>query len=168
MNSRSETLKSQRREDGKVKHTLGFFLCVFYECVSPFCLHVKSSLIRSCGGSEPIGTFHLNLSRHTQGWRDLIYGCTQVGSFLCVAHLHRLHSQTGGSRGGGGGLDVICYRLQITCCSDHLWYTWTMGTRSALDSFIHSISLTKLSENYPTNYWLCFAPSQFYDVFPVV
>lgn len=53
---------------------------VFYECVSLLCLHAKSSLIRSFGGSEQVGTFHLNLSCHTQGWRDHIYGDTQVKS----------------------------------------------------------------------------------------
>lgn len=68
-------IKTERKEGS---HTLP--LCAFYECVSPFCLHVKSSLIRSCRGSWQTGTFHLNLSCHTQGRGEFIYGCTQVGS----------------------------------------------------------------------------------------
>lgn len=59
-------------------HILVLVLGVFYECVSLLCLRAKSSLIRSFGGSEQVGTFHLNLCCHTQGWRDFIYGGAQV------------------------------------------------------------------------------------------
>lgn len=111
----------RQREGGKLRtHSLRLFclsVCVFYECVSLLCLHVKSSLIRSCGGGERIGTFHLNLSCHTQGWRDLIYGCAQVELFVWSTYTAvwvRLQAPEE-DEGGREGLDVIYYRLQITC-----------------------------------------------------